>query len=188
MQVDIEKIIPVTEARDKFNKVVDEVEDSDEIYVFTKNGKPSAVMVGVNHLEKLTGETHGDITAKIAESPSTADPTSADNSQPTPAEPAPTPAPAESPTPVEDPFVTTPFETSANEPVSAPDNTPTTPAPAPTTPPPTPDTTGPKPIENTPETSIGTEPAPAPNNAPTENAAQESDPFAMPEEPPAPQE
>ncbi len=58
LQVNIEKIIPVTEARDMFNKIVDEVEGTDELYVLTKNGKPCAVVVGVNHLEKLTGESH----------------------------------------------------------------------------------------------------------------------------------
>lgn len=55
LEVNIEKIIPVTEARDMFNKIVDEVEGTDELYVLTKNGKPAAVVVGVNHLEKLTG-------------------------------------------------------------------------------------------------------------------------------------
>ena len=58
LQVNIEKIIPVTEARDMFNRIVDEVEGTDELYVLTKNGKPSAVVVGVNHLEKLTGGEH----------------------------------------------------------------------------------------------------------------------------------
>ena len=64
LSVDIEKIIPVTEARDMFNKIVDEVEGSDELYVLTKNGKPAAVVVGVNHLEKLTGESTSEIMAK----------------------------------------------------------------------------------------------------------------------------
>jgi len=67
LSVDIEKIIPVTEARDMFNKIVDEVEGSDEMYVLTKNGKPAAVVVGVNHLEKLTGETSGEIMTKVTE-------------------------------------------------------------------------------------------------------------------------
>lgn len=65
LSVDIEKIIPVTSARDMFNKIVDEVEGSDELYVLTKNGKPAAVVVGVNHLEKLTGETSGEIMTKV---------------------------------------------------------------------------------------------------------------------------
>lgn len=67
LQVDIEKIIPVTEARDMFNKIVDEVEGTDEMYVLTKNGKPSAVIVGVNHLEKLTGDEGSEVMAKISD-------------------------------------------------------------------------------------------------------------------------
>lgn len=67
LSVDIEKIIPVTGARDMFNKIVDDVEGSDELYVLTKNGKPTAVVVGVNHLEKLTGETSGEIMSKVSE-------------------------------------------------------------------------------------------------------------------------
>lgn len=56
LQVNVDKILPVTEARDKFNQLVDGVEGTDDLYVLTKNGKPAAVVVGVNHLEKLTGE------------------------------------------------------------------------------------------------------------------------------------
>jgi prevent-host-death family protein len=58
LEVKIDKILPVTEARDNFNKLVDEVESSDEMYVLTKNGKPCGVLVGVHHLEKLTGTSH----------------------------------------------------------------------------------------------------------------------------------
>lgn len=65
LQVNIEKIIPVTEARDMFNKIIDDVEGTDELWVLTKNGRPVAVVVGVNHLEKLTGESHSDVIAKI---------------------------------------------------------------------------------------------------------------------------
>lgn len=65
LSVDIEKIIPVTEARDMFNKIIDEVEGSDALYVLTKNGKPAAVVAGINHLEKLTGETDTDVMAKV---------------------------------------------------------------------------------------------------------------------------
>lgn len=65
MEVDIDKILPVTEARDNFNKIVDEVVGSDSMYVLTKNGKPSAVIVGVNHLEKLTGKTADELTSIV---------------------------------------------------------------------------------------------------------------------------
>jgi prevent-host-death family protein len=65
LEVDIDKILPVTEARDSFNKIVDEVEGTDHMYVLTKNGKPAAVVVGVNHLEKLTGKTTGELTSIV---------------------------------------------------------------------------------------------------------------------------
>lgn len=55
LEVNIDKIIPVTDARDSLNKIVDEVTAGDSLYVLTVNGKPSAVVVGVHHLEKLTG-------------------------------------------------------------------------------------------------------------------------------------
>lgn len=61
LDVKIEKILPVTEARDSFNKLIDEVESSDELYVLTKNGKPAAVLVGVHHLEKLTGTSEEEL-------------------------------------------------------------------------------------------------------------------------------
>lgn len=61
LDVNIEKILPVTEVRDSLNKIVDEVESSDELYVVTKNGKPSAILVGVHHLEKLTGINHKEL-------------------------------------------------------------------------------------------------------------------------------
>lgn len=65
LEVDIDKILPVTEARDSFNKIVDEVEGTDHVYVLTKNGKPAAVVVGVNHLEKLTGKTTNELTSIV---------------------------------------------------------------------------------------------------------------------------
>ena len=61
LDVDIDKILPLTEARDNFNKIVDDVEGTDQMYVLTKNGKPAAVVVGVNHLEKLTGKSSGEL-------------------------------------------------------------------------------------------------------------------------------
>ena len=61
LDVNIEKILPVTEVRDSLNKIVDEVESTDELYVVTKNGKPSAIIVGVHHLEKLTGIDHKEL-------------------------------------------------------------------------------------------------------------------------------
>lgn len=65
LEVDIDKILPLTEARDNFNKIIDDVEGTDHMYVLTKNGKPSAVIVGVNHLEKLTGKTADELTSIV---------------------------------------------------------------------------------------------------------------------------
>jgi len=65
LEVDIDKILPVTEARDSFNKIIDDVEGTDHLYVLTKNGKPSAVVVGVNHLEKLTGKSADELTSMV---------------------------------------------------------------------------------------------------------------------------
>jgi len=66
LEVQIENIVPVTEARDKFNQIIDQVENSDDLFVLTKNGKPSAIVVGVHHLEKLTGEKHDELMGNIA--------------------------------------------------------------------------------------------------------------------------
>ena len=87
LEVQIENIIPVTEARDKFNQIVDAVEGTEELYVLTKNGKPAAIVVGIHHLEKLTGESHTAVfgTENVS-APATA-----------PAEPAETPAPVSPP-------------------------------------------------------------------------------------------
>lgn len=61
LEVNIDKIIPVTDARDKLNEIIGAAEGSDDLYVITKNGKPSAIIVGVHHLEKLTGMTHEEL-------------------------------------------------------------------------------------------------------------------------------
>ncbi len=61
LEVQIENIVPVTEARDRFNQILDAVEGTDELYVFTKNGKPAGILVGVHHLEKLTGVNHEEV-------------------------------------------------------------------------------------------------------------------------------
>jgi len=65
LEVKIENIIPVTEARDSFNQLVDSVEGSDDMFVLTKNGKPSAILVGVQHLEKLTGTSHEELLKEV---------------------------------------------------------------------------------------------------------------------------
>jgi len=75
LEVDIEKIIPVTDARDSLNQIIETVEGSDSMYVITKNGKPSAIIVGVHHLEKLTGMKSDELTVdEDIETPATTTP------------------------------------------------------------------------------------------------------------------
>lgn len=87
LDVNIEKILPVTEVRDSLNKIIDEVEATDELYVITKNGKPSAIVVGVHHLEKLTGISHKELMPddkKTEETPPAAAPADASSQNPAP--------------------------------------------------------------------------------------------------------
>jgi len=90
LEVQIENIIPVTEARDKFNQIVDAVDGTEELYVLTKNGKPAAIVVGVHHLEKLTGESHEAVFGTVAPDASAAPAPTQDqvNLPPTNSEPA----------------------------------------------------------------------------------------------------
>jgi prevent-host-death family protein len=69
LEVKVENILPVTEARDTFNQLIDKVEGSDEMFVMTKNGKPIAILVGVHHLEKLTGENHEELFGTTTSTP-----------------------------------------------------------------------------------------------------------------------
>ena len=184
LQVDIEKIVPVTEARDKFNQLIDAVEGTNELYVFTKNGKPSAVLVGVNHLEKLTGESHDEVMKKVDTAQSSVG-LNPEASTPAYTEPVAEPKiepeetslpPTEEPTPV-------PTEEPANEPTTAPNYEPTTPSfDTPTAPAPDEPTTD-EPVSpvippaDEAEFSSSNEPTPPPANQPA------SDPFATPAPP-----
>ncbi len=78
LDVDIEKILPVTEVRDSLNSIIDKVEGGDDLYVVTKNGKPSAIIVGVHHLEKLTGIDHKELMADADSAPVKTDDGAAD--------------------------------------------------------------------------------------------------------------
>jgi prevent-host-death family protein len=69
LEVKVENILPVTEARDTFNQLIDKVEGTDEMFVMTKNGKPIAILVGVHHLEKLTGENHEELFGTTGSTP-----------------------------------------------------------------------------------------------------------------------
>ncbi len=61
LDVKIDNILPITEVKDSINQLIDKVAVSDEMYVVTKEGKPSAILVGVHHLEKLAGISHEEL-------------------------------------------------------------------------------------------------------------------------------
>jgi prevent-host-death family protein len=61
LEVKIDKIVPISSVRDSLNEIVGNVENSDDLYVITKNGLPTAIIVGVHHLEKLTGMSHEEL-------------------------------------------------------------------------------------------------------------------------------
>lgn len=53
LQVPIDKILPVTEARANISKLVDDVVRGD-IYVLTRGGRPAVVVSSVEYIKKLT--------------------------------------------------------------------------------------------------------------------------------------
>jgi prevent-host-death family protein len=118
LEVDIEKIVPVTDARDALNKIVDEVSGSDTMYVLTVNGKPSAVVVGVHHLEKLTGKSEGSFIATPTDSPVDVPLESSTQEQPTPAPVSFNPMDSMPPTPSAAPVETTTFSDPTLPPVT----------------------------------------------------------------------
>lgn len=61
LEVPIDRIMSVTDARNNFNKIVEDVENG-EMYVLTKGGSPSVALISIQELEKLTGN-------KISEKP-----------------------------------------------------------------------------------------------------------------------
>lgn len=54
LRVSLDNIIPLTEARDHFSQIVNEVQ-KDNLYVLTKGGKPAVAIVDVKYLEQITG-------------------------------------------------------------------------------------------------------------------------------------
>ncbi|AKM82121.1 TPA: prevent-host-death family protein [Candidatus Berkelbacteria bacterium] len=54
LRVTLSNIIPLTEARDHFSQIVNEVQ-KDKLYVLTKGGKPAVAIVDVKYLEQITG-------------------------------------------------------------------------------------------------------------------------------------
>jgi len=54
LRVSLENIIPLTEARDHFSQIVNEVQ-KDKLYVLTKGGKPAVAIIDVKYLEQISG-------------------------------------------------------------------------------------------------------------------------------------
>lgn len=64
LNVSVDKIIPLTDARDHLSQLVSEIKGK-EFYVLTKGGKPEAALVSVEWLKKLTGGFKTDKPAEI---------------------------------------------------------------------------------------------------------------------------
>jgi prevent-host-death family protein len=61
LEVDIDKILPINEVKDNFDDIITEVSATDGMYVVTKNGSPAAVIVGMHHQSKLTGQPDSEL-------------------------------------------------------------------------------------------------------------------------------
>lgn len=113
ISVPIDRIVPLTDARDNFSRLVSDVEaDTEGLYLLTKGGKPSIALVNIDYLEKLMGSAN--VTAsKLAWAPKPPEPRSKAStlfktqpppppSPPKPSQPkpekAPEPSPAKNPT------------------------------------------------------------------------------------------
>lgn len=55
LHVPIDKIIPLTTARDTLSKIIADVESGTPLYVLTKNGKPSVAVMSIDYLHKQVG-------------------------------------------------------------------------------------------------------------------------------------
>lgn len=162
LKVSLENIIPLTEARDHFSQIVNEVQ-KDKLYVLTKGGKPAIALVDVKYLEAITG---GNVNTSHVEQEIQKNPAKVGRPEMIKHETNPTPTPTPPPT-----SVPTPTPISAPKPF-----TPSTPPPPPTpkpqppitqaspTPPPLPST--PPPPQTPPHIPVPITP-PAPSVPPT---------------------
>lgn len=56
ISVPIDRIVPLTDARDNFSRIVADIENSqDGLYVLTKGGKPAIALISIQKLEHLMG-------------------------------------------------------------------------------------------------------------------------------------
>lgn len=97
LHVPIDKIVPLTTARDTLSKIIADVESGTPLYVLTKNGKPSVAVLSINELQNQVGQVDLASTTPTTPPTQTAPPTPEPNHQaPTPNfwEPTPSPTPA----------------------------------------------------------------------------------------------
>lgn len=65
ISVPIDRIVPLTDARDNFSRLVADVESAkDGLYVLTKGGKPSIALVNIKFLEELMGSKPSSVEEK----------------------------------------------------------------------------------------------------------------------------
>jgi len=57
LEVPIDKIVPVTNARARIASLVSDVQKTNSLYVLTRGGKPAAVLASVDYLNKLPART-----------------------------------------------------------------------------------------------------------------------------------
>lgn len=133
LKVSLENIIPLTEARDHFSQIVNEVQ-KDKLYVLTKGGKPAVAIVDVKYLEAITGGEvdKSRVEAEIQKAPEkvglppmvehTPPPTPPTPKSPPPITPTPAPAPPPPPPapPVQSSFKPNPNPAPENQNNSAP--------------------------------------------------------------------
>jgi len=181
LKVNLENIIPLTEARDHFSQIVNEVQ-KDKLYVLTKGGKPAVAIIDVKYLETLTGgeikEEH--VAAEIQKNPEKVGipPMIAHiENQPKPATP---PAPPKPITPVPNPVPPPPKPAMTSQ-----NQAPVPPAP-PRPPAPAAIPSGPKPIPTPPPSVQVPETKPSPPPPPPRPPAQDAGVAGRPPKPTPP--
>jgi prevent-host-death family protein len=119
LKVSLDNIIPLTEARDHFSQIVNEVQ-KDKLYVLTKGGKPAVAIIDVKYLEGITG---GEVRESIIEEEIKKDPNKVGRTEMLPHDTklsVPPPMPPE-PKPFEPPkIVETPKPTEPTKPIEPP--------------------------------------------------------------------
>lgn len=187
LKVSLENIIPLTEARDHFSQIVNEVQ-KDKLYILTKGGKPAVAIVDVKYLEHITGgEAKVEhVQEEIKKAPEKVGlPPMVEHSMEKPAPPPIVPAPK-----VDPPKPTTPLSTPPQKELPKPAGfaapQPPQPKPAPPKPPSPGPANGPEPLK-TPAPDGGEKIDVQFTQEPPENKTQAKNTFASPDDknPPA---